>query len=95
MLGIRILGHKIRHYTTWLLRLLKTASKRKKSLKARTHRFVRCSSRPEHISVILNPLEYADLFRTVSRTISEETRTTVQAETPEETSKNVLTTQEK
>ena len=50
---------------------------------------------PEHISVILNPLEYADLFRTVSKTISEETRTTVQAETPEETSKNVLTTQEK
>ena len=50
---------------------------------------------PEHISVILNPLEYADLFHAVSKTITEETRTTVQAETPEETSKNVLTTQEK
>ena len=49
---------------------------------------------PEHISVILNPLEYADLFRTVSKTITEETQTTVQAETPEGASKNALTTQE-
>ena len=50
---------------------------------------------PEHISVMLNPLEYADLFRTVSKTITEETQTTVQAETPEGASKNALTTPEK